>query len=108
MPCPKCEEEEEKKSTQKWKERLQAIEQSIEELKRMPYAQYLKTEHWNQVRKEALRRAKYRCQLCNESTALHVHHNTYERRGQELPSDVIAICRSCHEKQHGYVVGEDV
>jgi hypothetical protein len=32
-----------------------------------------------------------------EEQHLEVHHKTYERRGRELPCDLVAICWSCHE-----------
>lgn len=67
----------------------------------MPYPAYLKTAHWQDVRSRALVRAAGRCQLCGTAGSLDVHHNTYERRGAELPSDVVALCRSCHTTHHG-------
>lgn len=73
------------------------------ELSTMPYAQYLKTEHWQNVRKAALERADYRCQACNEPDNLHVHHRTYENRGCERDSDVTVLCKSCHERFHEIV-----
>lgn len=72
----------------------------IQRKKAMPYDQYLETEHWQQVRKDALRAAEYRCQLCNAAGPLHVHHRTYERRGEESPADVIALCAECHKHFH--------
>lgn len=77
-------------------------QQYISRLKTMPYAEYLQTPHWQEVRKKALRRAGGRCQLCNKNgTVLDVHHRTYERRGQEYAADVIVLCRDCHSKFHG-------
>lgn len=70
------------------------------DLANMPYAEYLKTDHWQVVRGAALERAGHACQLCNATDDLHVHHRTYERRGQELPSDVIVLCKRCHEQFH--------
>lgn len=70
-------------------------------LRRMSYAEYLQTDHWQSIRAAALRRARWRCQLCNRATSLDVHHRTYERRGCELLSDVIALCRPCHATHHG-------
>lgn len=69
----------------------------------MPYSEYLKTAHWQDVRQAALGRAVGRCQLCGARDRLNVHHNTYERRGRELASDVIVLCRSCHAKHHDIV-----
>jgi hypothetical protein len=61
--------------------------------------QFLELAHL--LRAGALGRAAGRCQLCGVAGNLNVHHNTYKRRGAELPSDVIALCRSCHAKFHG-------
>ena len=71
----------------------------------MPYAQYLKTDHWQAVRKAALERADHRCQTCNTPDNLHVHHRTYENRGSERDSDVIVLCKECHERFHGVTNG---
>ncbi len=51
-------------------------------------------------RRAALKRARWRCQACNEKTSLHVHHRTYKRRGCELNRDVIALCADCHGVFH--------
>lgn len=69
-------------------------------LETMPYSMYLKTPHWQEMRLGALRRARNRCELCNNTRWLDVHHKTYERRGHELESDLIVLCRNCHEKFH--------
>lgn len=75
------------------------------DLATMPYDEYLKTEHWQTVRSGAIERAGGRCQLCNDDRDLHVHHRTYERRGSEEPTDVVALCKSCHERFHEVVNG---
>ena len=67
----------------------------------MPYGEYLRTEEWQKCRLGALERAGKRCQLCGSGERLDVHHNTYVRRGCELESDVIALCRGCHARHHG-------
>lgn len=69
-------------------------------LKSMPYKEYLESDHWKQTRDYQLKRAKFRCQLCNLSGKLNVHHRTYERRGEELNSDLIVLCESCHKLHH--------
>lgn len=66
----------------------------------MPYAAYLQSAEWQEKRHAALDRADHRCQLCNRSTRLHVHHRTYERRGHELPGDLIVLCADCHKLFH--------
>ncbi len=66
----------------------------------MPYTDYLQTSEWWAKRTSALRRANYRCQLCSRTDRLQVHHNTYERRGNEAPEDLIVLCAGCHEVFH--------
>ena len=71
------------------------------ELKEMSYKEYLQTGEWQSKRKTALKDADNKCQLCSVGdTELHVHHKTYERRGEELPEDLIVLCKKCHAKQH--------
>jgi hypothetical protein len=74
---------------------------SSAELRKLPYAEYLKTPHWQRLRERALVSAGYRCQVCNSGQGpLNVHHRTYERRGRELPSDLIVLCEKCHSLFH--------
>jgi len=61
---------------------------------------YMASGDWDHRRRDALRRAGYRCQLCNADKPLDVHHRTYERFGNELPGDLIALCRECHDRFH--------
>jgi len=64
------------------------------------YQDYLQTKHWKSIRKAALRKARYRCQVCNSNKRLNVHHRTYENLGHEEECDVIVLCQECHEKFH--------
>ena len=73
----------------------------LQQLRRMPYQEYLQSPEWNRRRTEQLRRAGFRCQVCNEANVqLHVHHRTYERRGNEAFRDLIVLCSSCHSLFH--------
>jgi len=90
------------KSQQAEASRLRYEQQAakLHELKTMPYAAYLKTDHWQDMRYQMMRRARFKCQLCSSSGTLHVHHRTYERRGQEDYKDLIVLCAHCHAKFH--------
>lgn len=85
-------------------DRLEEAAKEVEKLRRMPYAEYLRTQYWQELRKECLRRAEYRCQRCRKPgpsyANLHLHHLTYERRGHEQISDLIVLCSRCHEGEH--------
>jgi len=73
---------------------------SPEELAALPYDEYLKTDHWKQVRSTAYGAAGGRCQLCNSGGEVHAHHRTYDNLGHEKPSDVTVLCAECHAKFH--------
>jgi hypothetical protein len=62
---------------------------------------YLRSEHWREIRLAALERAEHRCQVCNRTERLDVHHRTYERVGDERPADLTVLCRRCHDLFHG-------
>jgi len=75
--------------------------QRLNELRTMPYCEYLQTPEWAERRKRAMKRAGYRCQVCNAyGVQLNTHHRTYERRGNERDGDLITLCRACHEIFH--------
>ena len=61
------------------------------------YKQYLQSDKWKAKRKIALERAFNRCQLCDSSWRLEVHHRTYVRFQNELPEDLTVLCKPCHE-----------
>ena len=60
---------------------------------------YLESPNWKEKRKRVLDRDGNRC-VCGEP-ATHVHHKTYENLGSEPLSDLIALCRNCHDGYHG-------
>lgn len=60
------------------------------------YKAYLASPAWQTKRKAALMRAGHRCQACGRKGALQVHHLTYVRLTQELPTDLVTLCKSCH------------
>jgi 5-methylcytosine-specific restriction endonuclease McrA len=76
------------------------VEQAILALRRLPYAEYLLTAHWQRVRTLALEQAGYLCDLCARDDRLEVHHRTYERLGMERQSDLIVLCFECHRDFH--------
>jgi 5-methylcytosine-specific restriction endonuclease McrA len=68
----------------------------------MPLTEYLKTSEWRALRNRALIQAGNRCQVCGKTNLqLDVHHNSYERYGNEQLSDLVVLCRSCHQHFHG-------
>jgi hypothetical protein len=64
------------------------------------YTAYLASPEWQARAVAAKVRAGGRCMLCNSTGPLDTHHRTYERVGDELPEDLVALCRDCHDGYH--------
>jgi 5-methylcytosine-specific restriction endonuclease McrA len=72
------------------------------QLRKMPFDEYRVQPEWKVRRVQALTRAEYKCQTCPaRDTTLDVHHNNYDRYGNERPPDLIVLCRPCHQRLHG-------
>ena len=82
--------------------RLRAL--LLEAYRAMPYAEYLQTDHWQEVRALALRRRLGQgCVLCGGDGGglpFHVHHSRYTRLGHEWPEDLVILCAFCHNLFH--------
>jgi hypothetical protein len=81
-------------------EKLARMSERRSELRAMPYAEYLRTAEWQRRRHLARVRAGQRCQVCNGTERLEVHHRTYERRGAERDDDLFVLCERCHGHYH--------
>ena len=64
------------------------------------YKDYLESPQWQRKRSERLAIDRKQCVLCGELNNLHVHHVTYERLFHEKMSDLMTVCKSCHEVLH--------
>lgn len=67
----------------------------------MNYDEYPRSAAWKRVRERVRRRARGWCERCKVGKRADVHHLSYERLGNELPEDLVAVCRPCHEFLHG-------
>ena len=106
--CDECKEKKSRENEVRKAEfqlEMEARRQRIIELRTMPYREYLQTDHWKEIRMAMLKRAKFSCQLCSAKGELHVHHRSYENRGQEIYGDLIVLCANCHSKFHDKLVG---
>lgn len=64
------------------------------------YAEYLESEHWKQFKQRYVQSDQpQRCRCCGLAK-YELHHVTYKRLGQERLTDVIPLCRECHDKVH--------
>lgn len=98
--CKNCIENISENFSNEMKAKIKTEKEEMNKLKKMPYKEYLQTEHWKNKRKSTLKKAKYKCELCNSKDNLNVHHKTYENRGCEMSRDLIVLCEKCHSKFH--------
>ena len=66
------------------------------------YCDFLKTPYWKAISERVKYKAKYKCQICNSTDNLCVHHRSYSSHGDEVHNleDLICICKDCHTKHH--------
>ena len=64
------------------------------------YKEYLNTKRWKDLAQKRKALVGNRCQLCNETGILHLHHRTYENLGCEKDEDLIVLCAKCHFSFH--------
>jgi len=64
------------------------------------YREYLLTNHWKNIKQKVYLTSVYKCSKCGIKHGLQLHHKTYERVGKELLSDLVYLCRDCHNEIH--------
>lgn len=68
------------------------------------YYSYLESKEWLAIRVELLYTRGCTCEKCKkdfEPQKLQIHHITYDRLFNELPSDLLVVCGKCHMEIHG-------
>lgn len=76
------------------------VRDAVKALRALSYAEYLKTDHWLDFRDAMLHGKDCRCQHCETTEGLQIHHLTYDYLGRERPSDVLVLCGDCHRTWH--------
>jgi hypothetical protein len=64
------------------------------------YEAHLQSPKWKALREKVIERANGICEGCGHNRATQAHHLTYERVGDEMLFDLVAVCESCHSKVH--------
>jgi len=65
-------------------------------------AHYLKSRRWAILRGFKIRLCGNKCEVCQTTGQLHLHHLTYTTLTQESLSDVVLLCPECHQRQHDH------
>lgn len=71
------------------------------DLKKMPYNEYLQTEHWKEISNKRKHMDWNKCVLCGSESKLNAHHRSYKNKGTvDEINDLITLCNNCHSKFH--------
>ncbi len=63
----------------------------------LDYYRYMASREWAEKREAVRERCGGYCERCGVNRFREVHHLTYERFGEELLTDLMGLCRECHE-----------
>lgn len=74
-------------------------------IKGMEYQDFLQTPYWKAITAYSKFKAGYRCQVCDSSCNLAVHHRNYAIHGFEhaCMHELFVLCTDCHSKFHGQI-----
>ena len=66
------------------------------------YRQYLASPEWKEIRRQIWGRCEGWCESCGDElkAGWAPHHLTYDRIFHEDLTDLIALCRGCHQAKH--------
>ena len=67
------------------------------------YLRYIASPAWAELRARYFRYRLIVCAGCKGTGRLDLHHRTYARFGAERISDMVALCRDCHDRVHRLV-----
>ena len=61
---------------------------------------YFTTRQWYVLRRSVIDRCNNICERCGKQKVVDIHHVTYKNLGLEKLSDLVGLCRECHEEKH--------
>lgn len=64
------------------------------------YREYLKSDHWQNLRKRKLSHSRRRCAICSSIKRLEVHHLQYRNIFDVDLTDLRILCNRCHKLFH--------
>ena len=64
------------------------------------YRAYLDTPQWKAIRLEVIDDRGGKCERCESTYRLEVHHKSYKNLFNEGLADLELLCHSCHSKEH--------
>lgn len=70
--------------------------------RQIAYREYLKSDHWLDLRQRAFAKLGRRCSICKHRKRIQVHHKFYREVWTETQvDDLQVLCDACHGLKHG-------
>lgn len=72
---------------------------------------YYKSEKWKNFREEFLLEKKKKCELCEKTSRIELHHKHYRNLGEcndKEKESIVILCKTCHNKIHKAVKNYDL
>jgi len=63
---------------------------------------YMQSPEWAARKAEYYSRHPKVCAACSATKPIHLHHMTYKRITEEIDSDLVPLCMSCHRAVHKF------
>jgi hypothetical protein len=71
---------------------------------KIKHEEYLKSDHWAQLRLQCFKRAGHKCEACRSGKGLVGHHLRYrEPLESGVVEDIMALCDRCHDSWHPWL-----
>ena len=67
---------------------------------RKGYQEYLKSQHWRDLKKAYFQHYPKECRGCGSKDHIDLHHRSYKYVGDEHFWQLIPLCRDCHQAVH--------
>ena len=67
------------------------------------YKNYLLSSEWLNLKIDIFAKRGRKCERCNRTHKLSIHHLTYDNIFNENPDDLIILCEKCHMKEHNII-----
>lgn len=65
------------------------------------YREYLKSDHWKEIREKRIKLDNHRYYLCGKASGLNVHHLRYDVLwNEDVRNDLVSLCYKCHSMLH--------
>ena len=72
-------------------------------MNKQEYQEYLKSEHWKNLRGQKIRGKGAICEICGSKENINIHHMEYKNIYDIKAYQLRVLCKTCHETIHNHL-----